>query len=131
MSKNNLPEIVFRVTQQYYGWPEPFIEDGTLVIFVQDHEAKVTEYAAPTEEDPNPWFWDIENKDELIPEAERLVREGAPAALKVERATFFLCPEGCDAQRFRAFGADCRQAWRSDWRQFPVRQPRPAFPFGR
>lgn len=93
MSRNELLEIQFRVTDKYYGWPDPFIEDGTLVIFVQFPEIVVTEYAAPTDEEPTHWFWDLENKDALTSEAEREIKEHAPHALKTSQPMIFLCPK--------------------------------------
>ena len=34
--------IRFRVTDDTFGWPEPFVPDGAVVILVQDGRAQVS-----------------------------------------------------------------------------------------
>ena len=53
---NDLTLIKFKVSDKYYGYPSPFIPDGSIVILIQNGEIKISKYHEPNDDNPFPSF---------------------------------------------------------------------------
>ncbi|MFN8513028.1 MAG: hypothetical protein U0232_11690 [Thermomicrobiales bacterium] len=86
--------IEFRVTKDTFGWPHPFIPNGTTVILLQKSNARVMRYEAPQPpDDPFPKLDPAANAVDLGPEALRLVLAQFPDAQSSEKDQVFTCPD--------------------------------------
>lgn len=87
-----LVEIVFRCTETTFGSPEPFIENGRIIILVQNGKVTVGKYHAATDSDPSFYFTHPKNEETLKIKALELIKMFKPHSLKNQNATFFTCP---------------------------------------
>lgn len=95
--KDELTLINFKVTEKYYGYPDPFIQTGAVVLLVQDGEVKISKYHEPTDEEPFPSFShpasDIAKNKEIEDELSRYLRAEYPQYLSTEESVVLLCPK--------------------------------------
>ena len=93
MNFDEIPEIVFRVTENTFGMPEPHIPDGTIVILLQNRTAEVGRYIAPSQpDDPSPAIDHPINSQELELDALIAVRKAFAQYLRSEIAHVYTCP---------------------------------------
>jgi hypothetical protein len=52
----DLTLIRFKVTDTFYGYPDPYIPTGTIVILIQNGKTSISKYHEPTIDDPFPGF---------------------------------------------------------------------------
>lgn len=88
-----MQRIVFRVTAETFGMPDPPVPNGTIMILVQDGEAEVGRYEAPTPESPWPAFDHPVNVEELAEEALEAVLAEHPGIDLHGPSLTFVCPE--------------------------------------
>ena len=89
-----MQRIVFRVTAETFGLPDPPVPDGTVVILVQDGEAQVGRYEAPAPpESPWPAFEHPLNVEDLAIEALAVVLAEHPEVELHGPSLIFVCPE--------------------------------------
>lgn len=88
-----LNQIIFRVTNETYGTPDPFIEDGTILIFIQDGEAQFAKYQKATLDNPFPVLSYPKNGKILKYLALDILKNDNPKHLNSEIALHFVCPE--------------------------------------
>jgi hypothetical protein len=94
--KDDLTFIEFKVTDKYYGYPNPFIQTGSIVLLVQDGEVKISRYHEPTDEEPFPSFShpspNIPRNKEIEDELYKYLSTKYPQYLSSEEDVVFLCP---------------------------------------
>lgn len=89
-----MQQIEFRCTEDTYGLPNPYIPDGTIVIIVQDGEAKIGKYEEPTPpENPFPAFSHPLNTDRLKQEALQIVLKNYSDTNLYGNCLFYVCPD--------------------------------------
>lgn len=88
-----IQKVKFRVTEKYFGVPEPFIPDESLIILYQDGRAQIGKYYAATDENRSPYFSHPKNWQELEPELLVLIRKQFPEDIDDEDSNCYLLPE--------------------------------------
>lgn len=88
--------IRFKVTDKFYGYPEPYIPTGTIVILIQNGKTSISQYHEPTIDDPFPNFTHpdptlIKNM-EIEQKLYDLIQEKYPQYLTSEDSVVVLCP---------------------------------------
>jgi hypothetical protein len=94
--KENLTLIEFKATDKYYGYPNPFIQTGSIVLLIQDGEVKISKYHEPTDEEPFPSFShpspDISRNKEIEDELYNYLSVEYSQYLSAQKSVVFLCP---------------------------------------
>ena len=89
-------KIVFRVTEDFYGYPNPFIENGTIIVLIQDGVTEIGKYEEPTIEHPFPAFSHPDPKNEinagLASKLEEDIKQKFPEYIKSDIAITLVCP---------------------------------------
>ncbi|MEP7263898.1 MAG: hypothetical protein ABI772_05350 [Bacteroidota bacterium] len=88
-----LQEIIFKVTESNYGTQSPLIKDGTILILIQDGDARFVKYHEATIENPFPTFSHPKNGDILKNIALEIINQNNPNHLDSDKALLFICPE--------------------------------------
>jgi len=88
--------IKFTVTDKYYGVPEPYIPDGTVVLLVQDGRVSICKYEEPTDEDRSVRL--NHAKDDILNEILEtdllnVIRYNYPQYLLQDKAVILICPK--------------------------------------
>jgi hypothetical protein len=88
--------IRFTLTDSYYGIPEPYIPNGTIVLLVQDGRVRICKYEEPTNEERVVRLSNA--KDDVlneILEADLLniISYNYPQYLLQEKAVTLICPQ--------------------------------------
>ncbi len=87
-----MQRIVFRVTADTFGLPDPLVPNGAILIMVQDGRASLSRYESPTSETPWPAFDHPINIEELEAEALAAVLAEFPEAELHSSNLIFTCP---------------------------------------
>jgi hypothetical protein len=92
----NLTLIRFKVTDEFYGYPEPYIPPGTIVILIQDRKISISKYHEPTVEEPFPSFThpdsNLSKNIEIEQKLYSLIHEEYSQYLYSEDSVVLLCP---------------------------------------
>ena len=87
--------IKFRVTDKFYGYPDPFIPNGSVVILIQDGILEIARYNEPTDDTPIPSFdhpKELSINKELANGLFNIIKEKYPQYLLSEVAVTLTCP---------------------------------------
>lgn len=94
--KEDLTFVKFKVTDKYYGYPEPYIQTGSIVLLVQDGQIIISRYHEPTDEEPFPSFShpspNIPRNKEIEDELYKYLSVEYPQCLSTEESLVLLCP---------------------------------------
>ncbi|MDJ1467261.1 hypothetical protein [Xanthocytophaga flava] len=85
--------VNFKVTDRYYGYPDPYIADQTCVILIQDDTIEICKYHKPTDDNPFPSFSHASNNEELKELAIRIVKEKFPQYVEYTESIVLTCQE--------------------------------------
>ena len=95
VSMNEFAVIKFVVTDKYYGCPQPFIPDGTVVILMQEGRIELSRYIEPTIENPTAMF-DHPGDPLVNKELEQcifdIIKEKYPHHLLPDKSVVLSCP---------------------------------------
>jgi len=87
--------IEFPVTDKYFGWPNPFISNGSIIILIQDGKLEFGLYNEPNEETPYPSFLHPiqppKNKEIEI-EVEKYLKQYHPEYFTSMNSIVLACP---------------------------------------
>lgn len=88
--------IEFKVTDEFYGYPHPFISTGAIVILIQDGKTSISKYHEPTVDEPFPEFThpsanSIKNK-EIEQELSGHIQQHYPQYFSSNESVILLCP---------------------------------------
>ncbi|HEY8893622.1 MAG TPA: hypothetical protein VIM79_02365 [Niastella sp.] len=88
--------IQFKVTDEFYGYPDPYMPTGTIVILIQDGKISISKYHEPTVEEPFPSFShpdpNLSKNIEIEQKLYDLIQEKHPQYLNSEDSVVVLCP---------------------------------------
>lgn len=87
-----MQKIIFRVTEKYYGVPDPFVPDNTLLIMYQDFVAQIGKYHEANEQDRSPSFSHPKNWKEFSVALKKLVKNNYPDDYKDEDLSCYILP---------------------------------------
>ena len=91
----DLTIIEFKITNGTYGYPSPYIPDGSIVLMIQDNEVKFAKYqnakqsGFPSFSHPNPFIQNTEVEREIV----ALIEEKYPDMFSTERSFILTCPK--------------------------------------
>lgn len=88
-----LKKIIFKVTDENYGTPYPYIKDGTILIIYQNGEAGFGKYHMATLENPFPTFSHPKNNKMLSLLALKIIGNDDQDHLNSDVSLHFVCPE--------------------------------------
>jgi hypothetical protein len=91
----DLTLIKFKVTNKLFGYPQPFIPDGSIVILIQEGRIEFSLYNEATQDFPNPTFnhpKEQEKNRELELEVEELIKQKHPQYLTSDVSIVLTCP---------------------------------------
>lgn len=92
---SELKLIKFKVTDKYYGYPDPFIPNGYIVLLIQDGKVRLSKYNEPTDDNPTPSFdhpKDLPANKELENKLLNTIKEKYPQHLTSDVAVILTCP---------------------------------------
>jgi len=84
--------ITFRVTDKYFGYPDPYIANGSYVILIRDNIIKVGKYEEPSAENPIPTFIFPINNIDVDRLAIDLITQNSSNYLNQEDDVVLTCP---------------------------------------
>ena len=87
--------IEFLVTDKYFGWPNPFIPNGSIIILIQDNKLEFGIYNEPNEETPYPSFShpiEPQKNREIELEIEKYIRQNHSEYFTSKNAIVLTCP---------------------------------------
>ena len=89
-----MQQITFRCTKDTFGYPDPYIPNGTIVILIQNGEAEIGRWEEPTPpENPMPSFDHPINTKELKAEVLQIVLKNHPNINLYGGFLCYVCPK--------------------------------------
>src|SRR5882672_8236023 len=92
---NEFTIIEFKVTDKYFGYPQPFIPNGYIVLLIQDGKVEISKYNEPTDDNPIPSFdhpKDLPVNKELENRLLNTIKQRYPQYLTLDEAVILTCP---------------------------------------
>ena len=92
-SIRSMTEIKFNPTDDFFAYPNPEIESGTIVIIIQDFNFELGKYIEPDTETPYATFEHPTNSTELKEIIIKFLTENNINYKEIEQSKVFICPE--------------------------------------